>query len=41
MILILRHTGKERQKKSMIGKLNVKYIGEIEFLRKETLTIIS
>jgi hypothetical protein len=41
MKLILRHTGKERQKKSTIGKLNVKYIGKIEVLRKETLTIIS
>jgi hypothetical protein len=41
MKLILRHTGKERQKKSTIEKLNVKYIRKIEFLQKEILTIIS
>jgi hypothetical protein len=35
MKLILRHTGKERQIKSTIGKLNVKYIGKIEFLQKK------
>jgi hypothetical protein len=41
MKLLLRHIGKERQKKSTIGKLNVKYIGKIEFPRKETFIIIS
>jgi hypothetical protein len=34
MKLILRHTGKEGQKKSTIGKLSMKYIEKIEFLRK-------
>jgi hypothetical protein len=35
MKLILRHTGKDGQKKSTIGKLNVKYIEKIEFYEKK------